>query len=465
MIDSDLARPNVSPPSKSCHNCRRKRLRCDRSIPDCQKCTSKGEKCLGYGKLLRWTNAVAVRGNLADQISQRPSHTVHSHTKDVVASHLVHPRRRQPPDTEFQPLQLSLIDPLLIDLAPRHRVYIGHFHMVTLRRARGLTYQKELVDALTAKGQAFRLLRRALDNLAAVDKPIAVVAVVFFINFDLIESGRGCWKTHVEAAGNLLNSIHAMEIRKQIPPSVANLADIVVADCITYHVLGSAFASSGDTALSAFESIDITSVLQRAAAFSYGCYPPIMLETLSRASRLSQNDVCQAGALMDELCGLDFRTWVYSIPGLSPKDDLEVRVSIADAHRAATCLYILLAVPDLERDSLSDQSITAESQTRKVLDQLASVPIEHALAKGLIWPTFMVGAQTNDLAERQWCLGRMHKIWLSNAFVCPWGYVESAITMMQRVWETKDAKSKHGGHSGMNWLQELKAASDHALIV
>lgn len=358
---------------------------------------------------------------------------------------------------------LSLIDSF--DYIREITLATSAVHMVTLRRARGLTYQKELVDALTAKGQAFRLLRRALDNLAAVDKPIAVVAVVFFINFDLIESGRGCWKTHVEAAGNLLNSIHAMEIRKQIPPSVANLADIVVADCITYHVLGSAFASSGDTALSAFESIDITSVLQRAAAFSYGCYPPIMLETLSRASRLSQNDVCQAGALMDELCGLDFRTWVYSIPGLSPKDDLEVRVSIADAHRAATCLYILLAVPDLERDSLSDQSITAESQTRKVLDQLASVPIEHALAKGLIWPTFMVGAQTDDLAERQWCLGRMHKIWLSNAFVCPWGYVESAITMMQRVWETKDAKSKHGGHSGMNWLQELKAASDHALIV
>lgn len=173
MIDSDLARPNVSPPSKSCHNCRRKRLRCDRSIPDCQKCTSKGEKCLGYGKLLRWTNAVAVRGNLADQISQRPSHTVHSHTKDVVASHLVHPRRRQPPDTEFQPLQLSLIDPLLIDLAPRHRVYIGHceLHATSISnfRCTGLTCIKSYTN---------RLSRSSLFRPSRYTEPLPLYALV-----------------------------------------------------------------------------------------------------------------------------------------------------------------------------------------------------------------------------------------------------------------------------------------------
>lgn len=357
---------------------------------------------------------------------------------------------------------LSLVDSF--DYIREITLATSAMHMVTLRRSNGLTYQKELVDALTAKGQAYRLLRRALDNLAAVDKPIAMVAVVFFINFDLIESGRGSWKTHIEAAGNLLKSIHAMEIRKQIPPSVAKLADIVVADCITYHVLGSAFASSGDTAMSAFESIDIKSVLQRAAPFSYGCYPPIMLEILSQASHLSQNDVCKARDLLDELGVLDFRAWVYSIPGLSPRDDLEARVAIADAHRAATCLYILLAVPDLERDTLCGPGITVETQTRRVMHQLASVPIEHALAKGLIWPTFMVGAQTDDPEGRQWCLGRMQKIWVASPFICPWGYIETAMTMMQRVWETKDAKLS-GGETGINWLQELKGAPDHALIV
>lgn len=356
---------------------------------------------------------------------------------------------------------LSLVDGF--DYIREITLATSAMHMVTLRRSHGLDYHKELVDALTAKGHAYRLLRAALDNLAAVDKPIAMVAVVFFINFDLIESGRGSWKTHVEAAGNLLKSIHAMEIRKQIPPRIAKLADIVVADCITYHVLGSAFASSGDTAMSAFGSMDIKSVLQRAAPFSYGCYPPIMLEILSQASHLSRSDVSKARELMCELCALDFRAWVYSIPDLSPKDDLEARVAIADAHRSATCLYIILAVPDLERHQ---EGITAEALTRKVLRHLASVPIEHVLSKGLIWPTFMVGAQTDDPEWRQWCLGRMQKIWVASPFVCPWGYVGTAMTMMQWVWETKDAKLRSGiGEMGRNWLQDLKGATGHGLIV
>lgn len=52
-------------PSKSCHNCRRRRLRCDRSYPTCLKCAANGQQCLGYGELLRWTHAVASRGKMA----------------------------------------------------------------------------------------------------------------------------------------------------------------------------------------------------------------------------------------------------------------------------------------------------------------------------------------------------------------------------------------------------------------
>ncbi|POS77952.1 acriflavine resistant-2 [Diaporthe helianthi] len=358
---------------------------------------------------------------------------------------------------------LSLVDSF--DYIREITLATSAVHMVVLRRSHGLSYQKQLVDALTAKGQAYCLLRRALDHLAAVDKPIAMVAVVFFINFDLIESGRGSWKIHVKAAGNLLKSIHAMEIRKQISPSIAKLADNVVADCITYYVLGSAFTSSGDTAMSAFESIDIISVLQRAAPFSYGCYPPIILEILSKATHLSHTDIDKARHLIDKLCALDFKAWVYNIPDLSPNDDLRTRVEIAEAHRAATCLYILLAVPDLERGAICGKRLTSEAQTRKALKHLASVPIEHVLSKGLIWSTFIVGAQTDDPEIREWCLGRMQKIWVESPFICPWGYIETAMAMMQRVWESKDAKARFVGHTRTNWLQDLKAFPDHALIV
>ena len=62
----------LNPPTKPCHNCRRQRLRCDRSYPHCNKCVNAGKECLGYGKLFRWTGAVASRGKLAGRTSSAP---------------------------------------------------------------------------------------------------------------------------------------------------------------------------------------------------------------------------------------------------------------------------------------------------------------------------------------------------------------------------------------------------------
>ncbi|KAF2845613.1 hypothetical protein T440DRAFT_543784 [Plenodomus tracheiphilus IPT5] len=48
----------------ACHNCRKKRWRCDRSLPSCQKCLGAGTECLGYGKLFVWNRGVASRGKM-----------------------------------------------------------------------------------------------------------------------------------------------------------------------------------------------------------------------------------------------------------------------------------------------------------------------------------------------------------------------------------------------------------------
>lgn len=57
--------------SKPCHNCRRRRLRCDRSWPTCHKCAVSGQECLGYGKVFVWTQAIDARGNLKPSPSRR----------------------------------------------------------------------------------------------------------------------------------------------------------------------------------------------------------------------------------------------------------------------------------------------------------------------------------------------------------------------------------------------------------
>ncbi|KAF5670557.1 acriflavine sensitivity control ACR-2 [Fusarium heterosporum] len=60
---------------KPCHNCRRRRLRCDRLLPHCAKCEAKGVECLGYSQIFQWTGAVASRGRLAGQQSSAALYT------------------------------------------------------------------------------------------------------------------------------------------------------------------------------------------------------------------------------------------------------------------------------------------------------------------------------------------------------------------------------------------------------
>lgn len=45
-----------------CRVCVRRRIRCDRTTPSCLKCLKRSIECPGYGRNLRWANAIAVRG-------------------------------------------------------------------------------------------------------------------------------------------------------------------------------------------------------------------------------------------------------------------------------------------------------------------------------------------------------------------------------------------------------------------
>ena len=56
---------------KPCHNCRRRRLRCDRSWPSCHKCAVSGQECLGYGKVFIWTQGIDENGNVKPAPSGR----------------------------------------------------------------------------------------------------------------------------------------------------------------------------------------------------------------------------------------------------------------------------------------------------------------------------------------------------------------------------------------------------------
>ncbi|KAJ5135734.1 uncharacterized protein N7515_005012 [Penicillium bovifimosum] len=50
--------------TKDCPTCQRRRIKCDRGLPGCRKCSKRGLECPGYGLQLKWVEGVASRGNL-----------------------------------------------------------------------------------------------------------------------------------------------------------------------------------------------------------------------------------------------------------------------------------------------------------------------------------------------------------------------------------------------------------------
>lgn len=138
---------NVTLPTKPCHNCRRRRLKCDKSVPVCQKCLSSGTECLGYGKLYLWRNGEASReprtskslGELDSMLKEGRDHS--SSGASLRASSLalapLAPSQSQAYTTSSTISDLeecadttihwSLIDPLLKDLHRDFRYYLFHF--------------------------------------------------------------------------------------------------------------------------------------------------------------------------------------------------------------------------------------------------------------------------------------------------------------------------------------------------
>ncbi|KAI0472206.1 hypothetical protein GGR56DRAFT_112637 [Xylariaceae sp. FL0804] len=273
---------------KACHNCRRRRLRCDRSVPECLKCGRTGQKCLGYGQLYRWTEPLQ-------------SH-IHGHCPrpDTIT-----PCTAESPEKEVLPVGpgITLADPLLQDLSPSSRRYLTYYtsrfcrdlvvhdsarqggnpfrELIPLSQrypylqniivavsavhfSRAASYATpdtqqcsqmataSLVDALHARQKAIHQLLGALQHRYPSrgshrgqneDEGEALLAtVLFFVNFSMIDSGRDGWRSHLKAAGRLL------------PIPGAHHPPILSASIGSMGVQHGSLAHLGDLAMSAGQS-------------------------------------------------------------------------------------------------------------------------------------------------------------------------------------------------------------------
>ncbi|KAE9579784.1 Acriflavine sensitivity control protein acr-2 [Colletotrichum fructicola] len=530
----------LNAPTKPCHNCRRRRLRCDRSYPHCHKCTAAGQECLGYGKLFRWTEGVASRGKLAGKatitFSSAPEPESHSSSLQLAdpaasssgtqhpdlppaassssaepepSSALVVSAAAVRPGTQSAPW--TLVDPLFQDVEHHYRHYLSYFttrvcrdlvswdvpdrnpfrslvpltrahpllqhiivaasaaHMSNLSRAvssdpvADLNARQALNDALIAKHKALRLLSSAIQSIGSsggVGGDVVLAAVLFFVNVELIESGQSGWKPHLEGAGRI------MAFLPPVGSADEALRDYVMSDCFIYYILASAFNTSPPTAAkSYYQSVQASSILGRAAANSYLCCPPDILQILLDASQLSTTEAddldstAQAGAqLLEKALAFDIENWAYEQRNISyfQQIPVESRIHAGSAHRIAASLYILHSVPAISKLV----SVSRDELDSELYYHLSSISDEDPNFKATCWPTFIAGAGASNPDRRAWALYRLKRLMIAT----PWGFITTAMDTLQTIWSLEESLDP-STQTERSWVQKLKSSDLNFLIV
>ncbi|KAI0880479.1 fungal-specific transcription factor domain-containing protein [Annulohypoxylon maeteangense] len=524
--------------TKPCHNCRRRRIRCDRSVPGCHKCTSTGRECSGYGKLYKWVDNAASRSQVtkkdpADLIPEtREPLTPESDVKGYVEQTRV--VAYQEVEHWSNPLNFSLLDPLFQDLGVSSRHYLNYYavrfcqdlivydapqyganpfrdlvpmsqeypflrEIVIAASALHFWNTKRwnknpqpaadaLVDALRARHKAIKSLQTTLDRLKAagdvdvddVQKDALLAAVLFFVNFALVDSGKGGWRAHMGFVGKLLSLRRSSSSqRKELdfteelqsdtqslltlstfeplipyalsyPPiplsTTLCVRDYIASDSVAYYIWSSALdslVSSTNESIPSYsasneDDIDILPILFRTEANSYHSCPSRLLYAVFRTSQLARDIKANETSMLNDrqvqscleiLKGVqvfDTNAWAEGIcakiaaeVGYLDETELEYRRHIGNTFRAAVCLYVLLIAPNLAGQVTRHASLSELGE-----DVLSNLPNTAELTNTILYHLSFIPTDSPLFKSGTWAVfltgietaNPAHRAWVLDRF-------------------------------------------------
>ncbi|KAF4533954.1 Acriflavine sensitivity control protein acr-2 [Lasiodiplodia theobromae] len=516
------------PPTKPCHNCRRRRLKCDRSLPGCQKCIKTGQECLGYGKLFLWNQGVASRGKMMGKsipIQTPKPPRRQDDTMAVVSNTLMGPTP-------------SLIDPIFQDLGHSSRLYLSHFadefckalvtydmpnlnpfrdlipltrehavllhmaiansavHManryametqsaaVTAQSLKGFAVGQSVIqtqplqvlngqaarfyhDALVAKQKALQLLRHALQHVNAGNRDVLLAAIHLFANFELITSGKGDCIVHVEGARRLIECFGT-----ESSPMMGKLRDYLISDCLTFYILGSTVVSSRSRANASRHFQYVLPLLERAESNSYLSCPAVLLQIMLLASYLSGGQSTSATEEQQQPLSLEAEAAA-----------LLQRAQSFDVHAWAQGVQGISSDHD---DFESRVHVASAHKSAICLYIHRAVPTAvlldgeqtEMLVSDVIGHLALIGRDDNLIKGTAWptfvagaeTADPARRAWIADRLVMLWrimlwGYLPTALETLHVIWGTDD--DCPNGEAGVRegWLQKLKRLGIEWMIV
>lgn len=338
----------------------------------------------------------------------------------------------------------------------------------------GGAFQSSYRDALLAKQVGLSLLYQALENVNGSNFDIVFAAVLLFIYYELVESGKqSSWKIHFEGARKLMGLLGDAHFGTVLSRNAAmsKLRTCLLADTVVIFVLGSTLTFSSHPNRFIPENIDINPILRYAETNNYLSCPAPLLGIMLRAFEIpdsreqhSYDDVLvieeRVKVLLEAALSFDPVSWASTFQPASPDENIESRVRIASAHRAAVCLYVARVLPDtspLLNPSSSSAIMNLQSMATEIVHHISHLNRGEQVFKSISWALFLAGAETDIPEQRKWIMETLDVLWLEMY----WGYVRTVKEVLQLIWGFKD---RFALGENICWVDEIKRLGTDLLI-
>ncbi|KAI5458473.1 fungal-specific transcription factor domain-containing protein [Mariannaea sp. PMI_226] len=504
--------------SNSCGTCRQQRVRCDRLLPSCRRCSTMRRKCQGYkrSKPLRWTNSLAIRGKLKGQSTFDQKKPL-TETAPATGNALGH---------EGHVISRPLIEPDLQDLSWECRKYIRYFdlelsnecvvynmrstnpflalmpliptsealkhimismsafhfsHRRTLHGAddsaasycsnsgdlsplRHNELQRDQIDchqplymALLHKQKALECLKQEIKASSGLYENGLAAAAVLFICIDVVESGGMGWRYHLQGAKELVE-------RGRLSHAALNDESLrwmqyFETACTTIDIMSSTLAKvKSPSSISETLDFSFLEILQKSEDKTWVGCPAELLYLLSTihsflsAPSISNEKVEEINTIQCMLQHFSPSTWAAKSSRIEHSIS---RFHLASAYKAAVEIYTSHVLGNLAGSYYLSASYIADLVDSAVMHMVA-IPPDDFHIKSLVWPAFIIGAETNSCDQRDSLRDIFKQIW--KASCCR--NAKSAGEMLEILWSRSPEDCAR-----MTWLEYMYEEREGWLFV
>ncbi|KAG0637127.1 hypothetical protein HOY80DRAFT_924824 [Tuber brumale] len=544
-----------------CYTCRRRRVRCDRALPHCEKCANRrGLDCLGYKKPLVWNKGVASRGKMMGKTfplpkppgqgalgceavvvrvkeedssgrSSSPESEIGGGSGGNKAGRVVFRERggsngggwgkvvgkREEEGTgtgtmgggdggvggrtderdpgrvvvvgcrssvregwlrPFNPEFFGNLDDTskyyldyfdkrvcrdfilferhgdnpyrnLLSLAAEHPSFLHAALAVSARHYSNNTGFQG-THSLVYKGCAINSLSQDLqkpdynDNGTAIVREPVLAAMLLFLFFEALESGKDTWKIHLRGARRLIQLSGGMGGQRS---NLSSSLGVLITHVAAIDIIGKSLAFSGgvDTDTLSWGSTnsnpeEIFKFLEQTEHYSFlGC-PAELLQVISLVSQ-------HKTPLPTTTSSLTMQTLLSRIASFNPQDWVNKRLPSLNQNAAGTsiprldacelyhhvCAY-KCAVHIFALQVLTPSSSSVARKTDELVDEIiahiSSFQPGSVFFKGVVWPVFLTGAAATSEYQREFVRVTLRNIWE----LLPQFNIKSAGVLLEAMW-------------------------------